>query len=103
VSASTSKIESNLIKKESLEDVIAKQNELLSLARNYLTELKKYDFLTRAQVWAHKLSQLRPCQQLTIDRTINEILFEAELENLRKLSYKIIYDSHDTHASSSNK
>jgi len=101
--SSTNKIESDLIKKRNLEDVIAKQNELLSLARNYLTELKKFDYLTRAQVWAYKLSELRPSQQIIIDRAINEILFEAELENLRKFSYKIIFDSHDRHTSFLNK
>jgi len=48
--------------------------------------------LTRAQVWAQKLSNLRPYQQLAIDSEINSILFKAELENLKNFSYKIVYD-----------
>jgi len=96
--SSINKIES-VIKKRNLEDLIAKQNELLSLARNYLTESKDYDYLTRAKLWAQKLSKLRPCQQLTVEKAINDILFDAELENLRKISVKIICDSYDTSSS----
>jgi len=97
----TNKIES-VTNKRNFEDLITKQNELLSLACNYLTDSKDYDDF-RVKIWAQKLSKLRPSQQLTVDRAINDILFEAELENLRKLSFKFIYDSYDSHTSSSNK
>lgn len=42
-----------------------------------------------AKVWAQKLDRLEPLQRLYAEKAINDILFEAELGNLKKHSVEI--------------
>ncbi|KAJ8926229.1 hypothetical protein NQ314_021417 [Rhamnusium bicolor] len=71
-------------------------NELLSLACKYLTRPSTEDegngndnFLNLAKLWATKLKNLDQWQRIFPEKTINDILFEAELGNLRQDSVKI--------------
>ncbi|XP_059049132.1 uncharacterized protein LOC131844302 [Achroia grisella] len=42
-----------------------------------------------AFIWADKLENLQPKQRLFAEKAINDVLFEAELENLNRFSVKI--------------
>lgn len=72
---------------------VAKQNELLTLACQYLSQTRNEgnddDSLAIAKVWANKLKNLAPLQMLLAEKAINDILFEAQLGNLNKDSIQI--------------
>lgn len=72
---------------------LAKQNELLALACEYLAkpqnDTKDDENLAIARVWANKLKDLQPHQKLFAEKAINDVLFEALLGNLHKDSVKI--------------
>lgn len=99
--SSINKIHQPVIKKRKVEGSISKQNELLSLACNYLTksskETKDCDDLDVAKVWSQKLKELQPRQKLFAEKAINDILFEAQLGTLNKNSIKINCDSNFTY------
>lgn len=72
---------------------IAKQNELLSLACQYLSSANETssddEYLNIAKVWANKMKTLEPNQRMFAEKAINDILFEAQLRTLHKNSVKI--------------
>lgn len=75
---------------------IAKQNELLQLACNYLsadsnisTQEPEDEYLNIAKVWANKLKDLCPTQRKFAEKAINDILFEAGMGSLHRGSVQI--------------
>lgn len=70
---------------------IAKQNELLTLACQYLGSSEKTEesIPTIAKAWGEKLQELNQQQRLFAEKAINDILFEASLGNLHRNSVKI--------------
>lgn len=75
------------IPRKKMKGPMAKQNELLSLACEYLekpnpTESNdKFDCL--AKVWANKLRELEKTQMLLAEKAINDILFQASMNTLQ--------------------
>ncbi|XP_047506707.1 uncharacterized protein LOC125050715 [Pieris napi] len=77
---------------------IARQNDLLEKAFNYLSQSSHQsespsvsfpNIDPTAVYWAHKLNKLMPTQRLLAEKAINEILFEAELGTLNRDSVQI--------------
>lgn len=79
------------IKKQRVQGATAKQNELLKLACNYLSNSasEEDEHLTLAKVWANKLKTLEPVQKKLAEKAINDVLFEAEMQTLHRDSVKI--------------
>ena len=74
---------------------IARQNELLKLACDYLskdsktTGVKDDEYLTIAKVWGNKLKYLHPIQRKIAEKAINDILFEVDMGTLHRGSVQI--------------
>ncbi|XP_017475153.1 PREDICTED: uncharacterized protein LOC108365598, partial [Rhagoletis zephyria] len=51
---------------------------------------KQNELIETALYWSEKLEHLNPTQRMLAEKGINDILFEAELGNLRRNSVKII-------------
>ncbi|XP_076298584.1 uncharacterized protein LOC143217826 [Lasioglossum baleicum] len=82
-------------KKKKGENSIAKQNELLQVACDYLAQSntnnssQEDEYLIIAKVWSNKLKSLEPMQKRLAEKAINDILFEAEMESLNRDSVQI--------------
>lgn len=69
---------------------MAQQNELLSLACDYLAKDNNQDSdFDIAKVWASKLKTLDSKQRIFAEKAINDILFEAQLGTLNRNSVQI--------------
>jgi len=73
---------------------IARQNELLKLACDYLSKDSKTtgvedEYLTIAKVWGNKLKYLHPIQRKIAEKAINDILFEAGMGTSHRGSVQI--------------
>ncbi|XP_055634451.1 uncharacterized protein LOC129774656 [Toxorhynchites rutilus septentrionalis] len=68
---------------------LTKQNELLTLGCNFLSNLKnesKHEddyYLNMAKVWARKLKEIEPTQRLYAEKAINDMLFDAQIRTLQ--------------------
>ncbi|XP_076292660.1 uncharacterized protein LOC143214947 [Lasioglossum baleicum] len=82
-------------KKKKAHNSIAKQNELLQVACDYLSQSNTNnssqddEYLNIAKIWANKLKTLEPMQKRLAEKAIYEILFEAEMETLHRDSVQI--------------
>lgn len=82
-------ISSGIPKRQKIKGPLAKQNELLSLACDFLSRPHNESqdqgdkYLDIAKVWAAKLKEMEPNQRLFAEKAINDILFEATLGNLQ--------------------
>lgn len=67
------------------------QNELLDRACNLLSQPTVTQPIIHplALVWTEKLTELTPIQRLHAEKAINDILYEAQLNNLNKNSVQI--------------